>query len=477
VSSPTAQAASFPRQTAAFARRNTLIGEDSRVLVALSGGPDSCALLLALYVAAKSGLLPAPVGAAHFHHGLRGGDADDDAAFAAALCTRIGAPCVVGIGAARPESGQSPNDAARRARYAFLEEAARDLGADTIATGHTLDDQAETVLGRVLRGAGVDGLAGIPLRRTLATGLVVVRPLLAQRRADVLEWCAANDIEPRQDPSNFKPRYSRSRLRARLPELARDFNPRLTEALGRRADPAARDTDLLGALAEALWHSAAGIDADGTLRLRAEPLRAAHPALRGRALLRALRTGSPNAAEAATGAFVARLEAALDDSSASFDLPGACRAWREGDDLLLAAPPRDAPPRPPEEMRLPLRGAANLTALGLCVTARERQADDIPLRVRRSPAVEIAYNGAALTLRTARSGDRMAPLGMGGQTRLLSDILAEAGCPAAARHAAPLVADTASGEVLWVIGICQAESTRVRDDTPRVLRLEAQWNR
>jgi tRNA(Ile)-lysidine synthase len=278
----------FVRSIAAFVRQRELFGEGARVLVALSGGPDSCALLLALCEAADAGLLPDPVAAAHFHHGLRGRDADEDAAFSAALAVRCGIPCVVGLGAV-PKDGRSPNDTARRARYDFLLEAARDFAADTIATAHTADDQAETVLNRVLRGTSVDGLAGIPARRMLAEGVTVVRPLRACRRVDIEAYCAAHGITPRRDPSNEKDRYTRSRLRKRLPELARDFNPRLTEALIRLSEQAAADAELLNTLTDDLMTRAVRDAAPECLVLNASALREAPPALRRRALIRALR--------------------------------------------------------------------------------------------------------------------------------------------------------------------------------------------
>jgi tRNA(Ile)-lysidine synthase len=197
----------FVRAVSQAGAARSLFPEGARVLVALSGGPDSSALLIALCEAAEAALLPCrPVAAAHFHHGLRGSDADGDAGFSAALSAGLGVPCVVGLGAVSAGSGRSPNDAARRDRYAFLVETAREVGADHIATAHTADDQAETVLGRVLRGTSMEGVAGIATRREREPGLWVVRPLLGLRRAEGLAFLAERGVVARHDPSNDKDR-------------------------------------------------------------------------------------------------------------------------------------------------------------------------------------------------------------------------------------------------------------------------------
>lgn len=331
------------RAVVAYAIRRVLLSEQSRILVALSGGPDSCALLLVLQEAAALGALPHPVAVAHFHHGLRGTDGDEDAAFSAGLAARLGIPFVVGIGAVQAE-GRSPNDAARQFRYDFLIEAAQDFQANTIAVAHTADDQAETVLGRVFRGAGVDGLAGIPPMRVLAPGLTVVRPLLCLRRSEIEAICAANGVIPRQDPSNTKDRYARSRLRKRMPQLAEEFNPRLVEALGRLADNAALDSDLLESLSAELLERSLQSITTGQLVLDRSVLHRAHPALRRRAIKSALwrlAGEDPMIAEVATGAWISYIDDFIVGKQIGTpnDLPGKVRFRIRASDLILERHP------------------------------------------------------------------------------------------------------------------------------------------
>lgn len=481
---------SFVQNAAEFAAVRGLFGKEGghggHVLVALSGGPDSCALLLALCEAADAGLpLPRPVGAAHFHHGLRGNDADEDAAFAAALAARCGLPCRVGLGSVpRGRGSGSPNAAARRARYAFLEESARALGADCIATAHTADDQAETVLLRVLRGTSVDGIAGIPPRRELSGGLIVVRPLLGARRADVEAYCRDRGIVPRRDPSNAKDRYARARLRKRIPEIADAFNPRLVDALCRLAENAAADSDLLGRMTDALGEETIRVTPSGAVLVDAALLLGEPPALRRRVLLRALRAATEplgTAEEAATSGWVEALEELMTAGHGRLTLPGGLRAEIEQEAagrLLLTAPvtgghfvPDDYPAYP-----LPVPGSVFVSWAGVAVSARLLAPNEAPApRVRRAAVVDVAMPAPPvhLTVRTVRAGERMAPLGMGGHTRLIRDLLADAGIPAAERSRFPAVVRAESGEILWLIGISQAESTRVERGTTSVVRLEA----
>ncbi len=179
-----------------------------RLLVAFSGGADSTALLLACNVLrAKRGLLAA---AAHFNHRLRGTDSDEDALFAETLCRETGVECVTGsadVAAHRDREQLSLEEAARELRYEFLARAVAERDAQAVATGHTLDDQAETVLLHLVRGSGLAGLAGMRPSHVLQSAgatpaLRVARPMLGLRHADAERFCAEHGVEPRLDRSN-----------------------------------------------------------------------------------------------------------------------------------------------------------------------------------------------------------------------------------------------------------------------------------
>jgi tRNA(Ile)-lysidine synthase len=432
-------------------------------------------LLLALVEAAEAGLpVPRPIAAAHFHHGLRGADADEDAVFSAELARRLGIPCRAVRGTVPKNTVYSPNDAARRARYAFLEETARLFDATHLATGHTADDQAETVLGRVLRGTSVDGIAGIPPSRLFAPGLTLVRPILRQRRVDVEAYCASRGIVPRRDPSNEKDRYTRSRLRKRLPELAAQFNTQLVPALNRLAENAAADSDYLNKQTDILWECAAESISPRSIRFRVALLESEHRALRHRVLLRGILHIAQSLGveeDAGTRDWVEALDLLVQNSlSKPLTLPGRIRAERTADQLILSALP--AMEKTQREMvfaalPLPIPGSLDILWAEKRISARRLSPGEEPApRRRRATVVDMALPAnTLLAVRPTRIGERMSPLGMGGKTRLIRDLLADAEVSAELRDRVPVVTRADTEEILWLVGVAQAESTRVSSET------------
>ncbi len=232
-----------------YARAHNILRPGPLVL-AVSGGTDSTALSLILAeLREEFGLV---LHVAHFDHRARPRAAAADTAFVAELANHIGATLRVGRADAAPKN----EDEARNARYEFLRRVARDLGATAVATGHTRDDQAETVLLHLSRGTGLAGLAGMRPERD-----GIVRPLLAIGRADTTAVCAAAGITPREDATNRSLRFARNRIRHRvLPELAK-LNPEIAKAIARLADSAAAVADLSAQRAAAVLEGATKGDA------------------------------------------------------------------------------------------------------------------------------------------------------------------------------------------------------------------------
>jgi tRNA(Ile)-lysidine synthase len=231
------------------ARMRSLDCAGRGVLVAVSGGLDSVALLHALHEISQD--LGLKLGVGHVNHGLRGVEADADQSFVAERAAALGlAFRAARVAPAALREGRSSRarptlqEAARRLRYEALGALAAALGAERIATAHTADDQAETVLLRVLRGTAPSGLAGIPARSPDGR---VVRPALRTFRADLERFAAERGLSWREDPSNRSERFARSRLRGRLPDLARDFNPKLLRALVDLAEAQERENSWIGA--------------------------------------------------------------------------------------------------------------------------------------------------------------------------------------------------------------------------------------
>jgi tRNA(Ile)-lysidine synthase len=406
----------------AFVRARDLL-PPGPLVVAVSGGTDSVALLVLLgSLAPELGL---DLHVAHYDHRLRPRSAAKDAAFVAELAQRRGATIRIGRADAAPKS----EDEARELRYAFLRRAARETGAALIATGHTRDDQAETVLLHAARGSGLAGIAGMRPRRD-----DLVRPLLAIGRAETAAICVDARIAPREDRSNRDVTYARNRIRNRvLPELER-INPQVRAALARLADAAAEAADADRDAAEQLLAAAVGPAGIALEKLdgrhRDEVLAIAWHRATGRAL-----TARHRAALAALAAARA--------GSAALDLPGG-RAVREYGVLRIEtarATPEQA--IPPEALRLDLGAPVEWAGWTIALTATAPPGGTLAV-----PAPD-----TDLVVRSRRPGDRLA-----GRLRIkVQDLFTDAKVPARSRATHPLVAQ-ASGEVWWVVGLKHAEA-------------------
>jgi tRNA(Ile)-lysidine synthase len=393
------------------------IFEPGPVVVAVSGGADSTALLLLLAdLADELGLV---LHVAHFDHRTRPKQSALDADFVAKLANRVGAPIRVG----RAERATTSEDDARRARYEFLRRAAREIGATAIATGHTRDDQAETVLLHLTRGTGLNGLAGM---RALRNG--IARPLLTIGRKETAAVCRAVRIRPRTDPTNRSLRFARNRIRGKvLPELAK-INPRVVEAIARFADAAVSlDATEASAARAALDRAttAAGIALDGlpTGDVRDEALALAWERATGRPL------------GARHRAALARLVAST-SGSRSLDLPGG-RAVREYGVLRIVTGESRATTDGPTPLEAGRETVWNGWRIGYG-TGRE-SADDgdsealVPESVLKS-----------LVVRSRADGDRIGDPGR----RKLQDLFTDAKVPAAMRPFWPVIAT--ENAVFWV---------------------------
>jgi tRNA(Ile)-lysidine synthase len=458
----------LPARVGRFAARHQLWRDGAPVVAAVSGGADSVALLhVLLALERQGGCRLAAV--AHLNHHVRATECDRDEAFVRALAARLGVPLDVGavdvpsLGAAR---GWSIEVAGRHARHAFLEEVRRQRGAEVVAAAHTADDQAETVLLRLVRGAGPAGLRGMLPRRGL-----VVRPLLNERRATLRRWLGRLGETWQEDSTNADLRNPRNRVRhALLPLLAQQYAPAIVEVLGRTADIAREDEAFLAALTT---QAAAGVLMDSAegLRIDATALAALPAALQRRVARRALETvGQPRAYGLREALAVVE---ACQGGQASIDLPGV-RMERIGPGAVLLI--RGATTRPVQPA-WPLRtlvvpGTVALPDAGGRIVATG------PLPVEEAPpptpvraVFDGALAGARLAVRNRRPGDRLRPRGLGGRSKKLQDVLVDRKVPRTERDAVPLVVD-AEGRILWVARHVPAEEFRVTAASTSVVVLE-----
>jgi len=311
-------------------------------VVACSGGPDSSALLYALVDTFPRESLCV----AHLNHQLRGAASDEDESFVLSEAARLGVAVESarrGVGSAAAATGDNLEAVARRVRYQWLAEVALRRGAAWLATGHTANDQAETVLFNLLRGAGLRGLRGIAPRRKLAPGVEVVRPILQVRRDDVEVYLHQRGVKPRQDFTNLDLRLARNRLRWQLlPMLAEQFGPHVVEHLCQTAEQVRGAYVELEARALSLLVRAEKPRADAVIVLDLAVLAAA-PRDELREMFRCLWDRETWPAGEMTFSAWDRLAGLAAGVASAVDLPGRLRARRAGNVLQIwRAPCHDA---------------------------------------------------------------------------------------------------------------------------------------
>lgn len=273
-------------------RRLKLPSSDETVIVAVSGGADSTALLLALDELRSAHKLTVNIGVAHLDHRIRA-SSTKDARWVTELAEKMGYECVVGhskVAELARSRGENLEQTAREARYKFLQRTAKRKFANYVLTGHTMDDQAETVLLRLMRGSAGSGLGGMEMLRPLGknSAIQLVRPLLWARRHETENYCRIRKTEFLQDEMNDDQKFARVKVRQQLLPLMQSFNNKIVEALSRTAAQLREDAAVLLNDSDALLKRAAVLDQlDGETKARAldvKVLAAAPPALRRRAL-------------------------------------------------------------------------------------------------------------------------------------------------------------------------------------------------
>ena len=436
----------------------------------VSGGPDSTALLIILSSLARK--LKLDITVAHFSHKLRTPeDATADLDFVRALSSSLNLPLVHSSGDTRgyaTEHHASLEDAARRLRYAFLAAESSAVGASAVVVGHTLDDQAETVLLHLSRGAGLAGVRGMS-RRTpwpIDHGPELARPLLLLRREDTERYCREAGVTPRRDPTNDMLAATRNRVRLEVMPALRRLNPRIEEALARFADAAGADADYLDELAgQAFGALATSHGSDVTIPRR--ELAALPRPLASRLIRLAFAQAHGTVADLEAAHVEAVLDA-LHGPPGSHSLPGGVTATLDQTSLIIAnGRPTPSGPIEPVALGVPGRVVAGAYAIETWLGP--------PSTMRADNALE-AYldadkTGADLTVRSRRPGDRLRPLGLGGQKKL-QDILVDAKVPARDRDAIPLVC--AGDQIAWVVGHCIDERYALNSSSRQAIHLTSQ---
>lgn len=421
-------------------RGSGLIRPGEPVLVALSGGVDSMVLLALLRTLRREWRLD--LRAAHFDHRIRP-ESGEEAEWIASICDEWEVPLEVGVADPVPR-GQ---DAARQARYHFLEEAAHRHLASAIATAHHANDQAETVLFQIARGSGLRGLAGIPPRRGL-----IVRPLLPFWRAEIVDYAQRAGIPYIEDPSNLLPDYTRNRIRHEVLPLLEEVVPGAARSLVRLSAEARVDSEGWDAVLDGIEPEVVVSAGEDEIVLARAGLLSYHPRIRGLLLRRLLRRWGSRPERAATEAILDFIDSGA--SGGEFHIAGGVRIAREFDHFRLS---RVAEGYRAQGEERPLRIPGPGSGAGVVVLGGDRR---LTIRWMMGDGGELANSAAfdpaevrfPLEIRSWRPGDRIQlPYG----TKKLKKLFVEQRIGRADRGSIPILAEV-GGRVLWVAGVARA---------------------
>ncbi len=462
---------SLPARAAEYIRKNSLISNLDHVLAAVSGGPDSVALLSVL-VNLKDTLGIERISVVHFDHRLRGDESDGDREFVRALARTAGLDFRCGAADVRTFARSrkiSVEMAARECRRSFFMETAAELNAGRIALGHTADDQAEEVILRILRGTGPAGIQGM----SPATADGIIRPLLFGTRDAILEYLHQRGIEYRNDSTNFAPSCQRNFLRLKVfPMLREAFHPQIAQTIARCADLAREEESLWASQIRTLWSDICLELSEGRCSLDCRRIKQLHPALARRMLRLAIDKVKGNL----SGVGLVHLEPLIalvssGKTGKSILIPGGIEATRHGAKLLIRSE-EFAHPKDPVDDVLDVHAPGNylfgesVFEFRVCNETKTCCGPDSGAGFIRMDSDKLKW---PLQFRYRRTGDRFRPLGMTGSKKL-QDFFTDCMVPRQERTKVPLLCD--SEKICWVVGMRMDDRVKVEAHTRQILEVK-----
>jgi tRNA(Ile)-lysidine synthase len=459
-------------------RKNGLFSSDNHVLACVSGGPDSVGLLSVLKELATHSKMK--VSAVHINHGLRGAESDSDALFVEDMCTRMNIPFVCEQVSLNFRKTGSVQAEARTLRYAAIRQVALRIGADKIALAHTADDQAETVLLWMMRGAGAAGLAGIPVIRD---GMWI-RPFLSVQKKDILTYLQQKGLEFRTDSSNAKLIYLRNRVRLHLLPVLERINPAIVRVLGRQAMIVSEENRYLDQLATDQMSSLCIRDQDGEVLLDREKFLQIPLAMQRRIVRMIIRkvTGTTQGPTFATVDLV--LARMLHAQCGSVFNAAGVMASRQHYALRFSANGQvgrtlDDDGRSGEITELPCDAPVQLTGplAGQVMRLSLIEGSDGPAFPRetltgscRCVVLDADTFSLPVWIRSWQPGDWFQPVGMEGKRKKLQDFFSDRKVPRDARSHVPCL--VAPEGILWVAAYRADHRFRATTVTKRRLHVE-----
>ncbi|WP_433944873.1 tRNA lysidine(34) synthetase TilS [Paenibacillus sp. SN-8-1] len=459
-----------------IARKYDLWSAHDCIVVAVSGGPDSVALLHALHHLAGEPGSSLRLVCAHVNHGFRGAESDAEAEFVRETADRLGIPFELGnydVPAFIEETGMSLQTAAREKRYEFLHRIADQYGASAIALAHHGDDQAETVMLRLLRGTGMTGLAGMRIKRR-EKNVELIRPLLRIYKTDLIRVCHNCDLAYVIDSSNLSNKYARNAVRLDVLPFLGQYNGQLAESLNRLAEVAGEEDDYMHQAAEEAYGRLARSIGEG-IAFSAEDFGHLHVALQRRLIKLILNYLPLNTDDVDFLKIELIRERVLQDfpSNWSLDLGGGLRCKREYDEVSVSPDNTDK-----VKLEYTYRLEEVPARLPIPETGRELRFTLRPIGTQSDwkasgndealfDADKINY---PLIVRSRQPGDIMKVMGLNGSKKV-KDIFIDQKIPPSVRSAIPVVTD-ATGRILWLPGVRRSAYAAIGSHTSTVLRMQ-----
>ncbi|HYE67937.1 MAG TPA: tRNA lysidine(34) synthetase TilS [Anaerovoracaceae bacterium] len=465
---------------------NGLIEKGEHIVIGLSGGPDSVCLFHILCQIRQE--MDIPLHAVHINHGLRPGAADEDQKYAETLCAEYQVPChsfSFDVNRIARESGISSEDAGRQVRYQSFFEVAEQIAAETggsvkIAVAQNMNDQAETILMRILRGTGTDGLCGIEYLRTEKGRGVIIRPLLDISRDEIEAYCRDNCLDPQIDLTNLEPIYTRNKIRLELlPYLSKNYNANIVMALNRLSKIAKEDKDYFGQGVDEAIAEHVVFKEKERASIPLDILRGEHPAIRHRIVKRIFESIGLSKDITATHLDQAdRLlregkTSSVIDFTAGFAICisyNAVEFYKKKDKNYIDF-----------EYKINMEGITDISELNAVIGVkilRRQEWEDLVGKEKElkkgSNTCRLSFDklkegGQDPVLRTRRQGDYIVPLGMQGRKKL-QDFFVDEKYSREERDRIPILC--LGPEVIWVVGSRINENYKVDDHTERIILLE-----
>ena len=453
-------------------KRENLIEKNDKILIALSGGPDSiCLLDIMIKLKDEYNLT---LYAAHLNHRIRGIDAQEDSLFCQKICKKNNVTFFVkniDIPELAVQQSRGVEEVARDVRYDMFFDIKNKLGINKIAVAHNLDDQAETMLMKMFRGSGIQGLRGIDYKRKDG----IIRPLLDIYKSQINEYCDVNNLNPRIDKTNFESDYSRNKVRLDLiPYIENNYCENIKQILSRTANVIRDDYNYIEKVSKEHYELLVKNKSADEIILDLPLLKNTDTAIQKRVIRLAILDIMGNLNNIENVHIVDSLSLLEKSDGKIINLPKNLKAYIKNEDYIITTKNQENE-EITYECKIEINGKTVVNEIGLTVTTSVLPAkDSLALPVSKYIKV-FDYDKivGSLYVRSRKIGDKLSPIGLTG-TKKIKDILINKKIPADTKYMFPIISD--DEQILWLLGYRISENYKIDDNTQRVIRIQLEYD-